>query len=330
MREYLQGLVWDGTERLDRLFIDYLGAEDSSYTRAVTRKMFVAAVARCFRPGCKFDQICILSGRQGIGKSLLLSRMGREWFNDSITSFDGKDARENLRGVWIVELGEMTAFSRSESEAAKQFLSQTEDRYRAAYGRRTVQYPRRCVFFGTSNSSDFLRDATGNRRYWPIDCSFERRTRVVHDDLTPAEVDQLWAEAVARFNAGEELILRDELQKAALAEQQAHTERDPWDGDILEFLEKPVPLDWAKRTVDERVAWWENGPAEGTATQQRTTVCVNEIWREALDSTGKAPDRMQSKRIAAVLNSSPNWQPAKYPQRHGPYGVQRIWRRKSE
>ena len=330
VREYLQGLVWDGTERLDRLFIDYLGAEDSSYTRAVTRKMFVAAVARCFRPGCKFDQICILSGRQGIGKSLLLSRMGREWFNDSITSFDGKDARENLRGVWIVELGEMTAFSRSESEAAKQFLSQTEDRYRAAYGRRTVQYPRRCVFFGTSNSSDFLRDATGNRRYWPIDCSFERRTRVVHDDLTPAEVDQLWAEAVARFNAGEELILRDELQKAALAEQQAHTERDPWDGDILEFLEKPVPLDWAKRTVDERVAWWENGPAEGTATQQRTAVCVNEIWREALDSTGKAPDRMQSKRIAAVLNSSPNWQPAKYPQRHGPYGVQRIWRRKSE
>ena len=330
VREYLQGLVWDGTERLDRLFIDYLGAEDSSYTRAVTRKMFVAAVARCFRPGCKFDQICILSGRQGIGKSLLLSRMGREWFNDSITSFDGKDARENLRGVWIVELGEMTAFSRSESEAAKQFLSQTEDRYRAAYGRRTVQYPRRCVFFGTSNSSDFLRDATGNRRYWPVDCSFERRTRVVHDDLTPAEVDQLWAEAVARFNAGEELILRDELQKAALAEQQAHTERDPWDGDILEFLEKPVPLDWVKRTVDERVAWWENGPAEGAATQQRTTVCVNEIWREALDSTGKAPDRVQSKRIAAVLNSSPSWQPAKYPQRHGPYGVQRIWRRKSE
>ena len=307
VREYLQGLVWDGMERLDTLFIDYLGAEDTGYTRAVTRKMFTAAVARCFRPGCKFDQICILSGKQGIGKSLLLSRMGREWFNDSITSFDGKDARENLRGVWIVELGELTAFSRSESEAAKQFLSQTEDRYRAAYGRRTVQYPRRCVFFGTSNSSDFLRDATGNRRYWPIDCSFERRTRVVHDDLTPAEVDQLWAEAVARFNAGEELILRDELQKAALAEQQAHTERDPWDGDILEFLEKPVPLDWAKRTVDERVAWWENGPAEGTTTQQRTTICVNEIWREALDSTGKAPDRMQSKRIAAVLNSSPNW-----------------------
>ena len=139
----------------------------------------------------KIPQICILSGKQGIGKSLLLSRLGRDWFNDSITSFDGKEARENLRGVWIVELGEMTAFSRSESEAAKQFLSQTEDRYRAAYGRRTVQYPRRCVFFGTSNSTDFLRDATGNRRYWPIDCSFERRTKLVHDDLTATQVSDL-------------------------------------------------------------------------------------------------------------------------------------------
>ena len=276
VREYLLGLVWDGMERLDTLFIDYLGAEDTGYTRAVTRKMFTAAVARCFRPGCKFDQICILSGKQGIGKSLLLSRMGREWFNDSITSFDGKEARENLRGVWIVELGEMTAFSRSESEAAKQFLSQTEDRYRAAYGRRTVQYPRRCVFFGTSNSSDFLRDATGNRRYWPIDCCFERRTRVVHDDLTPSEVDQLWAEAVARFNAGEELILRDELQKAALAEQQAHTERDPWEGSILDFLDKTLPLDWAKRTIDERVCWWENGPTDLEAPHPETHHCVRQ------------------------------------------------------
>lgn len=330
VREYLTGLTWDGVPRLDTLFIDYLGAEDSSYTRAVTRKMFVAAAARCFRPGCKFDQICILSGKQGIGKSLLLSRMGREWFNDSITSFDGKEARENLRGVWIVELGEMTAFSRSESEAAKQFLSQTEDRYRAAYGRRTVQYPRRCVFFGTSNSSDFLRDSTGNRRYWPIDCSFERRTKVVHDDLTPEIVDQLWAEAVVCFNAGEELILRDELQKAALAEQQAHTERDPWEGSILDFLEKPVPLDWAKRSIDERVCWWENGPTEGTEITQRTTICVNELWRECLDCTGKAPDRQQSKRISAVLNSLPGWYAIKTPARCGAYGVQRAWRRKSE
>ncbi len=330
VREYLSGLVWDGVPRLDTLFIDYLGADDSSYTRAVTRKMFVAAVARCFRPGCKFDQICILSGRQGIGKSLLLSRMGREWFNDSITSFDGKEARENLRGVWIVELGEMTAFSRSESEAAKQFLSQTEDRYRAAYGRRTVQYPRRCVFFGTSNSADFLRDTTGNRRFWPVDCSFERRTKVVHDDLTPAEVDQIWAEAVAKFNAGEELILRDDLQKAALEEQQAHTERDPWEGAIADFLDKPVPLDWAKRSIDERICWWENGPSEGIQTTQRASVCVNEVWRECLDSTGKAPDRQQSKRISAVLNGLSGWQAIKYPLRCGPYGMQRLWRRNGE
>lgn len=330
VREYLLGLVWDGMERLDTLFIDYLGAEDTGYTRAVTRKMFTAAVARCFRPGCKFDQICILSGKQGIGKSLLLSRMGREWFNDSITSFDGKDARENLRGVWIVELGELTAFSRSESEAAKQFLSQTEDRYRAAYGRRTVQYPRRCVFFGTSNGSDFLRDTTGNRRFWPIDCCFERRTRVVHDDLTPSEVDQLWAEAMARYNAGEDLMLRDELHAAALAEQQAHTERDPWEGAIADFLERPLPPGWPKMTVEERVCWWETGPAEGAPTAPRASVCAAELWRECLDRTGRDLDRQQSKRIAAIMNGLPGWSPVKYPLRCGPYGMQRSWRRNEE
>lgn len=330
VREYLQSLAWDGVPRLDTLFIDYLGAEDTPYTRAVTRKMLVAAVTRCFRPGCKFDQICILGGFQGIGKSLLLSRLGRDWFNDSITSFDGKEARENLRGVWLVELGEMTAFSRSESEAAKQFLSQTEDRYRAAYGRRTVQYPRRCVFFGTSNTLDFLRDTTGNRRFWPIDCSFERRKKVVHDQLTPAEVDQVWAEAYVRYQQGEELILRDELYAAAVAEQQAHMERDPWAGQIEDFLSRPVPADWAKRSIDERICWWENGPNEGIETIPRSTVCAAELWKECLDRTGRDLDRQQSKRISALMNSLPGWTAAKYPMRCGPYGMQRLWKRNEE
>lgn len=330
VRSYLSGLKWDGKERLDTLFIDYLGAEDNSYTRAVTRKMLVAAVARCFRPGCKFDQICILSGKQGIGKSLLLSRLGRDWFNDSITSFDGKEARENLRGVWIVELGEMTAFSRSESEAAKQFLSQTEDRYRAAYGRRTVQYPRRCVFFGTSNSTDFLRDATGNRRYWPIDCSFERRTKLVHDDLTPAEVDQIWAEAVARYQQGEELILRNDLLAAAVAEQQAHMERDPWEGQIEDFLNRPVPTDWMKRDIDQRICYWETSDQSAENTVQRTSVCVNEIWRECIDRTGRELDRQQSKRISAVLANIPGWANLKNSRRCGPYGTQRVWVREEQ
>lgn len=325
VRSYLEGLTWDGTERLDRLFIDYLGAEDNSYTRAVTRKMLVAAVARCFRPGCKFDQICILSGFQGIGKSLLLSRLGQGWFNDSITSFDGKEARESLRGVWIVELGEMTAFSRSESEAAKQFLSQTEDRYRAAYGRRTAQYPRRCVFFGTSNSLEFLRDTTGNRRFWPIDCSTERRTKLVHDDFTPEVVDQVWAEAVVRYRAGEELILRDELYAAAVAEQQAHMERDPWQGQIAEFLAQQVPIDWADWDADRRAIWWQSTDRADHQLVPRTHVCANEIWRECIDRTGRDMDRQQSKRISGVLACLPGWAGSKSIRRCGPYGKQRVW-----
>lgn len=327
VREYLDRLTWDETPRLDTLFIDYLGAEDTPYTRAVTRKMFVAGVARTYRPGCKFDQICILSGRQGIGKSLLLSRMGREWFNDSITSFDGKEARENLRGVWIIELGEMTAFSRSESEAAKQFLSQTEDRYRAAYGRRTEVYKRRCVFFGTSNATDFLRDTTGNRRFWPIDCDPDRRVKRVHEDLTDTVVDQIWAEAVVRFRAGEPLILGDELQQAAITEQQAHTERDPWAGDILAFLERLVPLNWAGQDIESRIAWREMGGSDSTELTPLSEVCVNEVWRECVGRADTSPDRVQSLRIAAVLNSTPGWVRVKESRRHGPYGRQRVWRR---
>ena len=144
-------------------------------------------------------------------------------------------------------------------------------------------------------------------------------------------MDQLWAEAVARFNAGEELILRDELQKVALAEQQAHTERDPWEGSITDFLDKTIPLDWGKRSIDERICWLENGPSDvESPTQKRMTICANEVWRECIDRTGRDPDRVQTKRINAILNSLPGWVPGKYPQRHGPYGVQRIWRRKSE
>ena len=224
----------------------------------------------------------------------------------------------------------MTAFSRSESEAAKQFLSQTEDRYRAAYGRRTVQYPRRCVFFGTSNSTDFLRDATGNRRYWPIDCSFERRTKLVHDNLTPAEVDQIWAEAVARYQQGEELILRDDLLAAAVAEQQAHMERDPWEGQIEDFLNRPVPADWMKRDIDQRICYWETSGQSTENTVQRTSVCVNEIWRECIDRTGRELDRQQSKRISAVLASIPGWANLKNSRRCGPYGTQRVWIREEQ
>ncbi|MCL2495761.1 MAG: virulence-associated E family protein, partial [Oscillospiraceae bacterium] len=168
VQAFLQGLRWDGVPRLDRLLVRYLGAEDSEYTRAVTRKSFTAAVARAMQPGVKFDWVLILVGGQGVGKSTLLRLMGKRWFSDSLLSFEGKEASELIQGVWINELAELDSLNRSELSTAKQFLSRVEDIYRMPYGKHTARYPRRCVFFGSTNEREFLRDPTGNRRFWPV------------------------------------------------------------------------------------------------------------------------------------------------------------------
>lgn len=166
VKNYLASLNWDGVPRLDTLFIDYLGAEDKPYIRTVTRKAFTAAVARAMQPGCKYDTMLILAGPQGIGKSTLLDKMSRGWFNDSIRTFEGKEASELIQGVWLVEIGELDAFRRTDVARIKQFLSLRTDRFRAAYGRHVKDIPRCCVFFGTTNTNEFLRDRTGNRRFW--------------------------------------------------------------------------------------------------------------------------------------------------------------------
>ena len=166
VKHYLEDLQWDGIRRLDTLLSDYLGAEDTPYTRAVMRKSLCAAVGRAVVGGIKYDYMPIFTGPQGIGKSTFLAILGKKWFSDSLTTFEGKEAAELIQGTWINEVGELSAFTKQETQVIKQFLSKTEDIYRAAYGRRTDKYPRRCVFFGTSNDSEFLKDMTGNRRFW--------------------------------------------------------------------------------------------------------------------------------------------------------------------
>ena len=181
IQNYLRGLKgkWDGIPRLDTLFVDYLGAKDTAYNRAVTRKAFAAAVARAMTPGCKYDNMVILAGPQGIGKSTLLDKMSRGWFNDSIRTFEGKEASELLQGVWLVEVSELDAFRKTDVSRIKQFLSLRADRFRAAYGRNVKEIPRSCIFFGTTNTPDFLQDTTGNRRLWPIDTGEVRHTKNV-------------------------------------------------------------------------------------------------------------------------------------------------------
>ncbi len=168
-REYFEGLNWDGIPRLDTLIIDYLGADDNEYTRQVTRKSFTAVVARAItEKPIKFDNMIILTGKQGIGKSTLLSKMAGEWFTDNIVDFNSKDTLLLLQNCIMVEVPELQGFNKADSNRLKQFLGQQTDKYRAPYEHREEEHPRHCVFFGTTNDDEFLRDSTGNRRYWPI------------------------------------------------------------------------------------------------------------------------------------------------------------------
>lgn len=324
VQSYLNGLTWDGTERLDTLFVDYLGAEDSDYTRAVTRKAFVAAVARAMRPGTKFDQMVILSGPQGIGKSTLLDKMSKGWFNDSIRTFEGKEASELLQGVWIVEVAELDAFRRTDVSRIKQFISQRADRFRAAYGRHVKEMPRCCVFFGTTNSDEYLTDRTGNRRFWPVNVGEVPARLSVWQDL-PENLDQLWAEAVVRWRWGENLWLEGELEADARTQQEEHRERDAIEGMIFDWLDMEVPEDWQSWSIERRRAFWNGQVAGDIKLVPRDRVCAAEVWCELL---GKEPGQARngdSARINSIIEAA-GWS-RKVARRCGPYGVQKGFSR---
>ena len=206
VRKYLDSCQWDGVPRVDTLLIDYLGAEDTPYTRAVTRKTMVAAVARIYRPGCKFDYMLTLQGRQGLGKSAFIGKLGQEWYSDTFTTMQGKEAYEQVLGVWIMEVGELAGMKKSEAETIKLFISKTSDRFRPAYGRRIQEFPRQCVFIGTTNETQFLRDTTGNRRFWVV-ATPNDPAKDMWEELTPEMVGLIWAEAVALYKQGEPLYL---------------------------------------------------------------------------------------------------------------------------
>lgn len=319
--DYLNSLRWDGIKRLDTLFIDYLGAADTPYVRAVSRKSFTAAVARAMVPGIKYDTMPVLTGAQGIGKTTLIQKMGKNWFTNSIETFEGKEAAELLQGVWLVEIGEMSAYKRSDLDTIKGFLSRTEDHYRAAYARKTEKRPRKCVFFGTSNRNDYLKDPTGGRRFLPIDCGLQAPTKGVFTHLDE-EVDQLWAEAVMYWRLGEPLILSGELLEEAKRQQEGHSEHDPREGMIREFVERPVPVDWNKKDIGTRKLYWSSEFGKvNTETVERDRICAAEIWVECLGGEIRNMKRIDTMAINDILEKIEGWEKQKNPYRYGPYGL---------
>ncbi len=319
---YLEGLRWDGTARLDTLFIDYLGAEDTPLVRAVTRKAFTAAVARAMRPGIKFDNMTILSGPQGIGKSTLIYKMSRGWFNDSIRTFEGKDASELLQGVWLVEIAELQAFRNSDISRIKQFVSQQADRFRAAYGRHVKEMPRRCIFFGTTNSGEYLRDRTGNRRFWPVDVGIRRPRKNVFRDLDE-EIDQLWAEAFTYWRMGEPLYLSEEFETEIKAAQEDHREISVREGIIQDFVNRQIPEGWNRWKLDQRRAYWGGGLAGEHTLVERDRICALEVWCEALGGDPKLMKYLEAQEINDTIASMPGWKRAKGALKFGYCGAQK-------
>lgn len=323
VQDYINGLVWDGTPRLDTLFTDYLGAEDNKYTRAVCRKSFTAAIARAMEPGCKYDNMLILCGKQGLGKSTILDKMSRGWFNDSIRTFEGKEASELLVGVWLVEVAELDAFRRTDVARIKQFLSLRADRYRAAYGRNVKELPRGCVFFGTCNQLDFLQDTTGNRRFWPVDVGAVPHTKSVFTDLTDDVISQIWAEAKTRWQLGERLYLTGELEEMAQEMQEMHREASPKEGMIEDFVAQEIPTDWQKWSIDRRRDWWAQATHGDVETMPRDRISAVEVWCELYNGNQKDFRQVDTREINNILAKMPNLTRAKSNFRCGPYGRQR-------
>jgi hypothetical protein len=232
VKTYLEGLQWDGAERIDRWLTTYLGVTDSEYSRAVGSRWLISAVARIFQPGAKADCCLILEGPQGICKSTALRTLAGVYFTDELADLGSKDAAMQTRGVWIIELSELDSLSHADVARIKAFISRTTDRFRPPYGMRLVESPRQCVFAGTVNHGSYLRDETGGRRFWPVSCG-----RIDIESLA-RDRDQLWAEAKARFESGQVWWLESsDLVQLAADQQEERYEGDPWEEVIGPWLE---------------------------------------------------------------------------------------------
>ena len=326
IKSYFNSLPkWDGQSRIDTLFVEYLGAEDSVYTRTVAIKTLIAAVARVYEPGIKFDSVPILNGPQGIGKSTLFSKLGMAWFSDSLTLTDMKDkaGSEKLQGYWILELGELAGMRKADIETVKSFISRNDDKYRASYGVNVESHPRQCIIVGTTNAEDgFLRDITGNRRFWPIRVTGECNKKPW--DISDEIISQIWAEALVLYYLGENLFLEGEAFLQAQSYQGEALEADEREGLIKAYLDTPIPKAWDEFDIGQRrdyLAGFNNG--DGIL---RDKVCNLEIWSECL---GKNPSDLRmsdSYSISGIMKKLDNWE--KSDRTNFPiYGRQRFYKR---
>lgn len=303
--EFLEGLTWDGKSHIENLLPDFLGVEKNEYSIECMKLFMLGAISRAYKPGTKFDYMPVLVGSQGIGKSTFFKvlSMNDDWFSDNFTTIEGDKAIEKLRGKWIIEFGELLAVKRAQDvESLKAFITSTMDTYRPPYERRTEHRPRQCVFCGTTNSTSFLTDKTGNRRYLPLTTRKEYIKKSLFGN--PSEVinefKQAWAEAMVIYMSGHyKLVLPDNLKQVVSDTQNEYLEEDPKIGIIQNYL-------------------------DGLKSDE---VCAIEIYRKALNNLGNPMPKEINEIHNTMQHSIEGWEKIGKSKRFGEYGVQRGYRR---
>ena len=332
IRDYLKSLEWDGQSRIDMLLIELFGCEDNIYTREAIRKQLVASVARVYNPGVMYHMVLVLCGvEQGTGKSRFISWLGKGWASDSFMGWTGKESMEQLHGVWLMEIAELAGFKKADLESIKHYISKSDDQFRPAYGRTSETYLRQTVFWGTTNTKDFLRDSK-NRRFNPIDVhdvklvDNPRMLEVYADDYFR---DQIWAEAVQLYKNGEPLVLSPDAEIIAQKEQQMHSESDERTGLIDKYLNTLLPSDWEDKDLDERRMFLsEDESIRAVGKIERQHVCIAEIWTECMGKNKTDLDRYKSREYNDIMKNLTDWEASKSTKTFKIYGVQKYYSRK--
>ncbi|MCE6029694.1 virulence protein [Lactiplantibacillus pentosus] len=333
----IEAVEWDGQPRAERYFIDYLGAEDNHYTRTITKKWLTGLIARAYVPGVKFEIVPILEGSQGLGKSTAGKNLYPDKFNDSLKGMGKqKDDYQQLQGSWIIEVAELSAMKKTDIEGIKNFISAQSDTYRNSYGRYALPHPRKCVFIGTTNQTDYLKDATGERRFYPIKCGVNKaKLDVWHPDEN--YILQVLAEAAYWFRNGEPLYLDQATVKEAKAYQMAAEAVEPMRDAIEEFLAMEVPTDWENMSTSLKQSyvsdyghhskWLQDQVSnERKLLNQTTTMEIMEVvFRKTVDRFLTGRTNSEAKRIKLLMDNMDGWE-AKRIRINGkqPHGYVRV------
>lgn len=335
IREYLSSLTWDGIQRLETTLIDYFAVEDTLYTREVFKRSMIGAVMRAFSAGCKHDTVMILVGAEGTAKSVFFKRLGGAWHSDTFDMTNGKEVFEQLQGKWIIEIAEFDKLSRQEVGQVKYFVTKKADTYRPAYGHVPEDFPRQCVFFGSTNEDNFLKSETGNRRFYPVQVQngmFEknllRSAKYVYTDLTQYEVDQMWAEAMDCVLRGENNVVASEALMQADNVRSNYEEQNVMSGEIDMLLETLVPETYDEFTLEQAVNFWKVPEARPKCTKRLEYVSPIQIWVELLGRSRESYQRLQQLEMITAIRKSQVLESTGVTKRTPRHGAQKTFKLK--